>query len=468
MFIIKNKIGEGTFSKVFLAKSTKDPSKEYALKFIIPTLKPSRIVSELRFLRDLGGDANIPSIFTCLYGNGYSVLVMPYFRHDLFVDYVKDLSASEIQDYMRNLLIALQKIHSHGVIHRDIKPTNFLYNRCERKFLLVDFGLSQNESDLQREGKQIMAKAMTVSDKKVLLDSTKATTNTLIADQISKQLLIRKRALNEVDKQVKQKRLKSDEQQFQKPSVFHTPSTPNGKLNKQKEYSFKTPTKTSQNENLMTPVKENGTQIIPETPPRSVVKTLNVESSANVKMNDNSINRTPKSRPKNYQKSTKPSEQCYCHGKPQYCKRCCERGELQAPRAGTPGFRAPEVLLKYLHQTTAIDMWSVGVIYASLLSTRYPFFRNLDDLTSLAEIVSIFGAEKVLNTANQLGKCLLLSARNKPPCCLKTLCEKLRGNENFKIDDSAYDLLGKLLDPNPSTRITAKEALQHRFFSVEL
>lgn len=33
-----------------------------------------------------------------------------------------------------------------------------------------------------------------------------------------------------------------------------------------------------------------------------------------------------------------------------------------------------------------------------------------------------------------------------------------------QVPDEAYDLLDKLLDLNPATRITAKEALQHPFF----
>lgn len=43
---------------------------------------------------------------------------------------------------------------------------------------------------------------------------------------------------------------------------------------------------------------------------------------------------------------------CYCFGKPQFCSICLARPQQTAPRAGTPGFRAPEVLLKYPSQTS--------------------------------------------------------------------------------------------------------------------
>lgn len=45
---------------------------------------------------------------------------------------------------------------------------------------------------------------------------------------------------------------------------------------------------------------------------------------------------------------------CKCFNKPLVCSICLLRKTQEAPRAGTPGFRPPEVLLKYPNQTTGI------------------------------------------------------------------------------------------------------------------
>jgi cell division control protein 7 len=77
---------------------------------------------------------------------------------------------------------------------------------------------------------------------------------------------------------------------------------------------------------------------------------------------------------------------------------------MQAPRAGTRGFRAPEVLLKYPYQTVAIDIWSAGIIFLCILSMRYPFFNSPDDLSALAEIGALCGSREVREVALLLGR----------------------------------------------------------------
>lgn len=70
------------------------------------------------------GVDNIVGVDLCLRRNDSVAFVMPYVPHDKFHNYFHKLDARELQDYMRNLLVALRRVHSFGIIHRDVKPSN--------------------------------------------------------------------------------------------------------------------------------------------------------------------------------------------------------------------------------------------------------------------------------------------------------------------------------------------------------
>ncbi|ORX86743.1 kinase-like protein [Anaeromyces robustus] len=136
---------------------------------------------------------------------------------------------------------------------------------------------------------------------------------------------------------------------------------------------------------------------------------------------------------------------------------------IRANRAGTRGFRAPEVLFKCVHQTVAIDVWSVGVILLSIFSQRFPFFNSNDDYEALLELGCIFGRKKMKYVAYMLERTYEtnIPSIQEKPLTFKELVYNL--NPDMYIPNEGFDFLSRLLTLDPKTRITAKDALKHPF-----
>ena len=127
-------------------------------------------------------------------------------------------------------------------------------------------------------------------------------------------------------------------------------------------------------------------------------------------------------------------------------------------------YRAPELLLGSKEYGTEIDIWSVGCVFAELLTGNILFYENGKEKEQLNKIFSICGTP---NEKNWPG---ISSLPNYKSFSQKTIY-KNNLREHFKdnklVDDVTFDLLNKLLDLNPKKRITAEEALNHDFFKVE-
>jgi len=164
---------------------------------------------------------------------------------------------------------------------------------------------------------------------------------------------------------------------------------------------------------------------------------------------------------------------CTCPGNLTTCTTCLALPRNDAPRAGTPGFRPPEVLLKVKKQTVAVDVWAAGVILLSILSRSYPFFRSPDDLTALAELISLFGSEALQKVAQKYERNIVAS-NVKEGAELGRLCTAL--GERCGTGDTpplrpppclvtpdGVDLLKRLLALDHEERVTASVALKHPF-----
>lgn len=142
-------------------------------------------------------------------------------------------------------------------------------------------------------------------------------------------------------------------------------------------------------------------------------------------------------------------------------------GSPLASRGGTRGFRAPEVLFGAINQTTAIDIWSAGVIFLSLTMQRHPFFTGENDMENLCQIAAIFGRKRIMEAAEECGYEVNLPEwipEKSIPFHVMILALNPTRKEKI-LDARAFDLLEKMLEPVPSKRITAKEALSHPFLT---
>jgi len=110
--------------------------------------------------------------------------------------------------------------------------------------------------------------------------------------------------------------------------------------------------------------------------------------------------------------------------------------------------------------TSAIDMWSVGCIFAELLA-RSPLFPGEDYITQIKLICQKLGkpngADLDFVTAEGARR-FIDSLPNDPPPTFKELFVA------HQYEDLAFDLLKKMLEINPLKRISIAQAFEHPFF----
>jgi cell division control protein 7 len=118
-------------------------SKVYvAVKRIYVTSSPERIRNEISILEDVRGCRHVSQLITAFRKYDQVVVVMPYQRHTDFREFYLELPWSGIRSYFRCLFRALRDVHSRDIIHRDVKPANFLFNPETGIGTLCDFGLA--------------------------------------------------------------------------------------------------------------------------------------------------------------------------------------------------------------------------------------------------------------------------------------------------------------------------------------
>lgn len=128
------------------------------------------------------------------------------------------------------------------------------------------------------------------------------------------------------------------------------------------------------------------------------------------------------------------------------------------PQVQTLWYRAPELILGDSSYSFGVDIWASACVFYEMLTGRILFMET----SEIGTLIAIF---RLLGTPSpDLWPSLTKMANFKnsfPRFHAGSISSKLTGIQ----DEKAIDLLLKMLQMNPSDRLTAQECLQHPYFA---
>ncbi|KAL8124076.1 cyclin-dependent kinase D-3-like [Apium graveolens] len=119
-------------------------------------------------------------------------------------------------------------------------------------------------------------------------------------------------------------------------------------------------------------------------------------------------------------------------------------------------YRAPELLFGAKQYGPGVDVWAAACIFAELLLRR-PFLQGNSDIDQLGKIFAAFGTPKPTQWPDMIYLPDYVEYQYVPGQPLRTLFPM--------ASDDTLDLLSKMFMYDPKTRISAQEALEHRYFT---
>ncbi|XP_049848766.1 uncharacterized protein LOC126316714 [Schistocerca gregaria] len=137
------------------------------------------------------------------------------------------------------------------------------------------------------------------------------------------------------------------------------------------------------------------------------------------------------------------------------------------PRVASRYFKGPELFVDMQDYDYSLDLWSFGCVLAGVIFKKEPFFRGEDNRDQLIKIIQVLGTDELCAWIDKYGLTLDPAYQNLITPCPRIPYENFITEENRSTagNPDALDLLDKLLRFDPAERWTARQAMDHPYFS---
>jgi BR serine/threonine kinase len=148
-YAVERVLGAGTSGKVKLARNTATGGL-VAIKVVSKAMfvqKPAlqtKVRREIALMRVVN-HPNILRLIDVLESARHLYMVLEFAEHGELFDYLvaqEFLSEDVGLDFFRQICLAVEYLHSHGICHRDLKPENILLD-ANHRIKLADFGFAR-------------------------------------------------------------------------------------------------------------------------------------------------------------------------------------------------------------------------------------------------------------------------------------------------------------------------------------